>query len=274
MRYLIVLIFVSALTAGCKQSDPEDNLGRNGDVVNFSGYFWDVKYANYQMGPGPNYFSGLYEDVFVDHLGYLHLRISERDGVWYSTEVITQENFGYGKYIFTVQGDLVNIPENTVLGLFTWSNESFLTQANSEVDIEFAKWGNPEASTLHYSVQPVNFGPYYPERSNAAPVNPNALIGVSTHMFDWTDTLITWSSYAGAHVDPTKQIAGWSFDLDNPARIKYENGQASAPIVIPAPDEHTNARINYWILPHVSLQPTDGQEHEIVIQRFEYIPSL
>lgn len=271
-QFILLLSCISVFTA-CKQSDPEDVLGRIGDVVDFSGYLWDVKHASYQMGPGPNFFSRRYEDVFVDHKGYLHMRISQHQGVWYASEVITQEAFGYGTYIFTVQADLVNIPENTVLGLFTWSNESFATQANSEIDIEFAKWGDPEASTLHYSVQPVNFGPYYPERSNAAEVDPNALIGVSTHLFHWTDTLVTWKSYAGAEVDPEREIASWTFDDSNPARIKYENGQASDPIVIPAPDEFTNARINYWILPHIAIQPTDGQEHEVVIQRFSYIPN-
>lgn len=272
MKYILLIVAAATLLSACKQSDPEDMLGRIGDDIDFSGYKWDVKYADFQMGPGPNYFSGLYQDVFVDHNGYLHLRIAEHNGIWYSTEVITKENFGYGTYVFTVQGDLVNIPENIVLGLFTWSTESFLTQANSEVDIEFAKWGDPDASTLHYSVQPVNFGPYYPERTIAAEVDNNALVGVSTHMFHWTDTLITWKSYSGAEIDPGKEIASWSFDQNNPPRIKYENGIQSEPIVIPAPDEHTNARINFWILPHVNVQPTDGLEHEVVIQRFDYIP--
>lgn len=272
MRKLFLFLTIVALLSSCEQSEPEDVLGRIGDVVDFSGYKWDVKHAPYQQGPGPNYFSGLYEDVFVDYRGYLHLRIAQHNGIWYSTEVITQENLGYGTYVFTIQGDLVNIPINTVLGLFTWSNESFATQANSEVDIEFAKWGNEDAGTLHYSVQPVNFGPFYAERTKEAAVDPNALIGVSTHTFHWTDSLISWKSYAGAAIDPSKEIASWSFDLNNPARIKYENGNASAPIVIPAPDDHTNARINYWILPQAGIAPSDGLEHEIVIQNFDYIP--
>lgn len=270
---LSFFFLVGWMLTGCKQSDPEDVLGRQGDVVYFSGYTWDVKHATFQMGPGPNFFSRRYEDVFVDHNGYLHMRISNQNGIWFASEVITREVLGYGTYIFTLQADLVNIPENTVVGLFTWSNESFFAQANSEVDIEFAKWGDPEAGTLHYSVQPVNFGPYYPERSHEAEVDNNALVGVSTHLFHWTDTLITWKSYAGDVVDDSKEIASWSFDLDNPPRIKYENGQASQPIVIPAPDEYTNARINYWILPHINIAPTDFQEHEIVIRKFEYIPA-
>lgn len=255
----------------CAQSDPEDVLGRIGDKVNFSGYTWDIKSNEYPVGPGPNYFSGYYSDVFTDEHGYLHLRIAEHDGKWYSTEVITEQNLGYGKYVFVVQADLENIPENTVLGLFTWDNNTFYEAANSEVDIEFSKWGDTlNPNTMNYSVQPVNFGTFYPERTNNAVAEPGALIGVTTHTFNWTDTLITWKSYSGDSESDENLIAEWSFDLDHPGRIKTEDGNSSLPIVIPSPGATTNARINYWILPWVSASPTDGLEQEVVIRRFSY----
>lgn len=267
-------VCIGLLAFGCKQSEPEDVLGRTGDVVNFSGYLWDVKIAeSYQVGPGPNYFSGYYEDVFIDEQGYLHMRIAEHDGKWFSSEVITQQNMGYGKYTFVVQGDLEQIPENITLGLFTWDNNTFFDQANSEVDIEISKWGDKEEqNTLLYSVQPVNFGPYYPERTHLAETPEESLIGVTTHTFVWTDTLIIWKSYYGDSEQPEDLITEWSFDLDNPARVKNENGNSSAPIVIPAPGETTNARINFWLLPWVATAPTDGKEQEVVIRRFAYVP--
>ncbi len=264
--------FFALLAFGCKQSDPEEMLGRIGDVVYFSGYTWDVKiFEQYQVGPGPNYFSGHYEDVFVDENGYLHLRIAEHDGKWFSSEVISQMNMGYGKYTWVVQADLENIPENTTLGLFTWDNNTFYEEANSEIDIEISKWGDPdEENTLLFSVQPVNFGPYYPERTHLAETNAGELIGVTTHTFTWTDTLVVWYSYAGNTEDPEKLLATWSFDLDNPARVKNENGNSSLPIIIPAPGATTNARMNYWLLPWISSVPTDGLEQEVIIQKFSY----
>lgn len=267
-----IIIAGILLINGCSQSDPDDVLGRVGDIVHFSGYTWDVKISEeYAIGPGPNYFSGYYEDVFVDEQGYLHMRIAEHDGKWYSSEVVSQMAMGYGTYTFVVQGDLENIPDNITLGLFTWDNNTFFEQANSEIDIEFSKWGNPTLhNTLHYSVQPVNFGPYYPERTNNPVTAPGELIGVTTHQFIWTDTLITWKSFRGEDADAEFQIASWNFDLDNPARIKNENGNSSAPIVIPAPGETTNARINFWLLPWVSPSPTDGMEQEVVIRKFVY----
>lgn len=271
MKKILFIGMLLLIITSCKQSAPEDVLGRDGDVVYFSGYTWDVKINEFAVGPGPNYFSGFYEDVFVDENGYLHMRIAEHNDKWYSTEVVGRDTLGYGTYTWVLQSDLENIPENITVGLFTWDNESFFTQANSEVDIEFSKWGDADlATTLHYSVQPVAFGPTYPERSFNAPTLPGDLIGVTTHTFTWTDTLITWASYKGDKIDPLQQTAYWSFDLDNPPRVKNENGNSSDPIVIPAPGEATNARINFWILPWISPEPTDGLEQEIVVRSFEY----
>jgi hypothetical protein len=273
MRTLISSVVLLLLFGGCKQSDPEDVLGRNGDELLFSGRMWDIKQNEFAVGPGPNFFSGFYEDVWVDENGYLHMRIAEHDGKWYASEVVGRDVLGYGTYTWVVQGDLENIPENIVLGLFTWDTDNFLTEANSEVDIEFSKWGDPEnPNTLHYSVQPVAFEAYYPERTRAMETPDGSLIGVTTHTFTWTDTLIEWSSYTGDQVAADKRIAYWSFDLDNPPRQKSEGGLLSEPVVIPAPGDATNARINFWILPWVSPAPTDGLEHEVVIRSFTYTP--
>jgi hypothetical protein len=260
------------IMAGCKQSDPNDVLGRKGDIVHFSGRLWDVKYGF--NGPGPNNFSKDYENVWVDENGYLHMLITKKeDGQWYSSEVISQDNLGYGTYAFTIQGNPLEFASNVVLGLFTWDDSTFYEQANSEVDIEFSKWGvETDRNPLTMSVQPVFFGPYNAERSHQVIVDSTFIQGVSTHIFTWTDTLITWKSFRGEDYRNSEPFAEWDFDLDHPARIKYENGNQSLPIVIPAPGEHTNARINFWTLSWVANGPSNGKEHEIVIRRFEYTP--
>ena len=269
VSYLSILLFV---LIGCEQSDPPD-FGRDGDIITFSGRTWKIKHSESQMGPGPNWFSDYVNDVYVDNSGRLHMKIAEHDGKWYATEVVSEDNLGYGTYIFTVIGDLINIPENIVLGLFTWDDSTFYEQANSEIDIEFAQWGNAENfNTLHYSAQPVNFGPYYPERTHNADTDSLNLIGVSTHGFTWTDTLVTWKSYTGYTYGEGEPIAEWSFDNTNLARVKNEGGNSSLPVVIPEPGANTNARINFWILPHIDTKPTDGLEHEVIIDSFEYIP--
>ncbi len=270
------------LAIGCKQSDPpvtpikvvDEPSGRVGDSIRFSGLDWKVKiYETQKWGPGPNFFSGNEEDITVDSNGFLHMKIVNRNGQWMSTEVISDDNMGYGTYIFTVDGDLENIPENIVLGLFTWDNKTFQAEANSEVDIEISKWGaKNDKWTLQYGVQPINFGTLYPERRFRPEYTLGSLVGVTTHAFTWTDTLISWVTFAGDTYGEGKVLASWKFDLNNPARIKTESGRDADPIIIPAPGLETRARINLWITPWVNAAPTDGKEQEIVIRRFDYRP--
>jgi hypothetical protein len=268
----LFFLFSWVLFAGCKQSDPADALDRTADVVDFSGRKWDIK-SGYN-GPGPNSFSKDYENVWVDERGFLHMSITKHeDGNWYSSEVISQDNLGYGTYAFTIQGNPLNFAKNVVLGLFTWDNNTFYEQANSEVDIEFSKWGvEDDTHPLTTSVQPVFFSTYYAERSHQHMVDPEILNGVTTHIFTWTDSLITWKSFKGEDFRTTEPFSTWEYDLDHPPRVKEENGQQSLPVVIPAPGATTNARINFWTQTYIANGPSDGKNHEIVIRKFEYLP--
>lgn len=277
-----ILILASILFVTCEQSDPPgkdkgvntETFGRIGDSIRFSGRDWTVKiHEASQWGPGPNYFSGHEEDIFVDAQGYLHMKIVNRGGKWMSTEVVSDENLGYGTYIFTLDGDFENIPENIVLGLFTWDNTTFKKEANSEVDIEISKWGNKnDLWTLQYGVQPINFGQLNPERMFRPEYTLGKLKGVTTHGFKWSENEIVWNSYAGDTYGSGELLGTWTFDLNNPARVKTEGGQNSEAIIIPKPGPETNARINLWITPWVAAAPTDGKEQEMIIRRFEYRP--
>ncbi len=268
-RKLIFMLFALGFLTACKQSDPTFN-ARTGDVLDFAGRKWDIKSGF--NGPGPNIFSNHPNDVWIDDDGFLHLAVNERDGDWRATEVVSQDTFGYGTYVWTIQGDPVHIDRNIVLGLFTWDNNTFQHEANSEVDIEFSKWGNADAEfTLQYGVQPINFGPYYPERDSVPNADNSNWIGVSTHAFTWTDTLITWQSWPGETYGNGPPAATWTFDLNNPARVKNENGNTSDPIIIPAPGNTTNARMNLWLLSGPE-GPFTQIPHEIIIRNFEFIP--
>jgi hypothetical protein len=268
--YITMMLVLLGL--GCKQSKPEDVLGRVGDVVTFAGRTWDVKWGLEPMGPGPNMFSRLYDDVWVDEHGWLHLTIAKHNEVWYSSEVVGRDNLGYGTYTWTIDADPMSFSENVVFGLFTWDNNTFYTDGNSEVDIEFAKWGDSTSTTpTTFSVQPVAFGGYFAERTREREIAEEDLRGVTTHTFTWTDTLITWASYKGDKAEGTP-IATWDFDLNHPPRVKIDGGQTSMPIVIPTPGETTNARMNLWTLPYSSIGPNNQLEHEVVIRSFTYDP--
>jgi hypothetical protein len=166
----------------------------------------------------------------------------------------------------------LDIPTNTVLGLFTWDNNTLQSQANSEVDIEVSRWGNPnQNNTLHTSVQPVWFGSFYPERTRGHALPEAARTQPTTHEFRWAPEEITWTSYLGPK-SANNVIATWKFDLTNPARVKQEGGITSAPIIIPAPGTTTNARMNLWLMQDQNQGPTGGQTYEVVIRSFTYQP--
>lgn len=169
--------------------------------------------------------------------------------------------------------NVADIEKNVVYGFFTWDNTSFLEQANSEVDIEFSKWGKSSDSlTLTQSVQPVwfNIPAPYIERTNHPQININKIRFPSSHAFTWTDSLITWKSYEGTDYPGTNLIASWRFDKNNQARTKLEGGKESNPIVIPKPGSDTHARINLWLLNGIA--PSDNKEVELIVKEFKFIP--
>jgi len=265
---------VAMIFSACEQSDPPEpteQFGRDGNIISFSGIDWMIKSNGQLQGPGPNFFSNREEDIFFDDNGYLHMRIAKDGDTWYSTEVVSVDTMGYGTYTFTVDGDFQGLPNNVVVGLFTWDTNTFYEQANSEVDIEFSKWGGPDDDpVLQYGVQPIAFSEYFAERVHKPVGSKELMNGVSTHSFQWTEEFIQWKSYLGASAIETNLRHEWTFDLNNPPRVKEEGNSASLPIIIPAPGSTTNARINFWTLPWVGF--ADDAPLEIVIRRFEYEP--
>lgn len=277
-RTQLILIFFALIGSSCKQSDPPASPFTPGtnyaSTIDFSGITWNVKSdAGSKLGPGPNFFSNSSKNVFVDSQGYLHLKITNENGKWNCAEVISQNFYGFGTYVFKIVSNVADIDKNSVYGFFTWDNTSFLEQANSEVDIEFAKWGsNTDSLTLTQSVQPVWFSnpTPYAERTNHASMTVSKLRQPSTHAFTWRDTLVTWVSYEGLDYPGTKVLSTWRFDKNNKPRIKIEGGRQSNPIVIPKPGQDTHARINLWLLN--GLPPSNQKEVELIVKEFKFIP--
>ncbi len=263
--------------SACKQSNPPDppkpDIVQEPGDISFSGFEWNFKTSNQPVGPGPNFFAATEDNIWLDSQGNLHLKITNKNNQWQCPELISTAELGYGTYIWTVDGDMTTMNEKAVLGLFTWNNYSFQTQGNSEVDIEFSRWDNAGDSTLlTYSNQPVWFsvtGPYT-ERSTKPQMQVSTLKGVTTHAFTWKPDLISWRSYKGENYPGTELIASWDFDLNNPPRRKYEGTGVSEEIIIPAPEENTNARMNLWLLN--GQAPADKSETEVIIKSFNFIP--
>lgn len=267
------IILVTLLTA-CKQSPPPDIKvpDEKGDLF-FSGYYWNYKDRPTPVGPGPNRFLGTDKGAWVDSLGRLHLKIQKINNLWYCSEIISVKEFGYGTYIFTCESDISAFDERTVFGLFTWDDYSFQKQANSEVDIEFSKWGVAgDSLTITYSVQPVIFSNAVPykERTYKPLIASKYVKKPATYMFKWTPDLVSWEGYEGEVYPGTNKTSEWQFDKSNISRQKIEGSNTSDPIVIPAPGDSTNVRFNFWLLN--GQGPANGKDHEIVVKNFRFIP--
>lgn len=272
-KWHVIVMLVLALAA-CKQSPPPPYVEPEikGDFA-FSGYQWKYKNATTPVGPGPNRFAGNNNFAWVDALGNLHLKIATQNNVWQCSEIISTKVFGYGTYVFTCLSDISNFNERVVFGFFTWDNYSFQTQANSEVDVEFSRWGNSnDTGLVTYSVQPVIFSNPIPytERTHKPKIATSYLKQPMTYMMKWTPDSIRWESYAGFNYPGTELVSSWTFTKNNIPRSKIENNLTSNPIIIPAPSDSTNFRFNFWLLN--GQAPSNNLPHEIVLSNFKYTP--
>lgn len=238
--------------------------------IEFSEYDWEIKFAEHMLGPGPNLFADDEENIWVDEDGFLHLTVSKNEGLWQSTEIVSKKNFGYGTYIFTIEGNLSYLDPNVTLGLFTWNNLSFKEEANSEIDIEFARWGRADdPMTLQYAVHPIAGDT---ARLRRCKTNPIIWNGISTHAFTWTDSLVVWESYLGENYGVGEPACRFVFSADNQGRIKHESGESSNPVIIPKPVENTNVRMNLWLSKGPVIGPKGNVPTEVIIRKFEYVP--
>jgi hypothetical protein len=270
----VILLIIS-----CSSDDKNNPVSDDDSLqekITFSGYEWYVRNNEQYQGPGSNVFHSGKKNVWVDTEGKLHLKIRKINDVWTCSEIYTKESFGYGRYIFYVESTkLDSLDENVVLGLFTWDNESFKSMANTELDIEFAKWGYAEEkNTLQYSVQPTNGGEY-PERYHHQANSIMPENDVSMHLFEWTASSVYFAGYKGYATNASDKIDNWIFTSGNPARQKKEDGMTSDAIVVPSPTPDTKVHINLWLFDSnrdgFGDAPTDGKEVEIVIKKFEFV---
>jgi hypothetical protein len=217
--------------------------------ISFAGYDWYVKSSGQPHGPGPNHFSEAEEDLWVDASGRLHMKIVERDGVWYCTEIVSIDSFGYGTYVFTVETRVDQLDPYIVLGAFTWDTDA-PEHHYREIDFEFGRWRDPQNQNAQYVIQPwdssgnlYRFDIGYP-----------GSIETTTHVMTWATDRIDFTSYYGRFTTSPRAadvIASWSYTGDD---------------IPPAGGE--NARINFWLVD--GSPPTDGEDAEIVIADFGF----
>jgi len=218
--------------------------------LSFSGESWWVKTSSERVGPGPNYFSDSTNNVWVDALGRLHLRITQDAGRWYCAEVVSARTFGFGWYRFVIESRLDNLDTNIVLGLFTWSDDP--AWAHREIDFErlcMDTTGRIDGNNFQFVVQPWEM----PGHVVRFKVPPQATSSV--HTFCWEPGAVRFRSRVGglAPLSATTNVLDtWVYTLVTP-----QSG-----------DE--NVRINLWL--YDGMPPGNGHEAEVIVSRFDFSP--
>jgi hypothetical protein len=215
-----------------------------GRTISFSGQTWRVKTSTSPVGPGPNVFSDNSGNVWVDGGGRLHLRIERRRGTWYSAEVVSTRSFGYGTYRWYLDTPVDNLDVNAVLGMFTWNDDPAYT--HRELDIEFARWGNPTYGNAQYTVQP------WDVPGNQYVFGEPAGLTQTVHSLTWRSDSVLFQSVRGPSAGGAP-IAGHTFSQG----IPQAGGE--------------NARMNLWLFN--GKPPANGRAVEVVIRRFEFVPA-
>lgn len=219
------------------------------DTIDFAGREWIVKSGYCSVGntagPGPNYFCGDEEDLWVDAYGSLHMKMNYKSALsHYGCVSIKTPVSGCGYYRYSVgngpNGSPDSFDPNVVLGLFTYDDVP--AYDNYEIDIEISDWGDstPDANL------------WYTTWENSSSTSDSILetfgTGAIDHSFTWLPSSITFDSIKDS--------------------VYINDGVRTGSKVYPCPTEPIYARINFWLVD--GNDPASWQE--VVIDDFEFVP--
>jgi hypothetical protein len=218
-------------------------------TIKFGDYTWVVR-SSARGGPGPNYWDP--NNVWVDDQGYLHLRLNQRDGRWYCSEVYTQNRLGFGRYQFWISGPVDKLDRNVVFGLFNYPTGDVGRDGTHEIDIEFSTWGSTNAPIGNYTVWPATNGVRRESKSFPFTLKNDQ----STHRFTWSPAEVFFQSQYGHHDDNGEPFTSWVF---RPSNATARISQKPMPV-----------HINLWCFS--GRPPTDSQPVELIVRAFKFTP--
>jgi hypothetical protein len=213
------------------------------NIVRFSNRDWIVRPSSTgeKKGPGPNNWDA--KNVWVDGQCFLHLKLTNRNGQWYCSEIFIKERLGFGRYQFWINGRVDQLDLNVVFGLFNYPTPDVGPDGTT-------KWGKPNGLPASYTI--------HPNSGNAGKKFPLRLSGDATsHSFMWRSNSVSFSSNHGHYTDENfQQFSSFHFQPDNPF------GQV--------PQSPLRVHINLWMFQ--GRPPTDKREVELIVKKFIFTP--
>jgi hypothetical protein len=201
-------------------------------TIRFSGYPWKTR-ANPGDGGGTyNYYDPA--NAWTDQRGLLHLRIAKHGDTWMCAEATLTRSLGYGSYRFVVE-DVSHLEPAAV----------FIIGPAAKMDIEFTRWGRPEAKNAQYVLKPFDIS------GNIArfTVPPGTL----TQSMDWQPGRATFRTVRGS--------------LLNAGRGTIAEHVFTTGVATPGSE---GISLNFYVFG--STRYTLKHESEVVIEKFEFFP--
>jgi hypothetical protein len=224
------------------------SLGSSAASITFAGHEWIVRSGT--GGPGPNDWDPA--NVRVDEQGRLHLKLTHRDGRWTCAEITSRQRFGFGRYEFEIEGAIDRWDPNVVLGLFNYPTGDVGGDETHEIDIEFARWGRPDAPPGNYTIWPVDKALKPTSKTFAFTLKGAA----SVHRFEWQSRRVNWESAQTDASGKSESLQSWTFAPED-----AERRIAQKPMPV---------HLNLWLFK--GRPPAEALEIEVVIRRFQYLP--
>ncbi|MDR3689737.1 MAG: hypothetical protein P4L46_10195 [Fimbriimonas sp.] len=218
-------------------------LGFSESTIKWQGYTWNVRSAHAE-GPGPNDWAP--SNVWLDSKGDLHMKIDKVDGKWCCAEIWTDHPLGFGTYQCQVEGAIDKFDPNIVFSMFSYAGPD----GTKEIDIEYARWGNPKFYNGSWTV--------YPNDSQGK----KGTLGFDFHLhsrqstsrFKWGSNGIDyWLQEGWKPVDSTADVLkDWRY---HPADASHAITQNPIPL-----------HFNLWLFE--GKPPADGKPVEVVVHSF------
>ena len=142
-----------------------------------------------------------------------------------------------------------------MLGLFQYAGPD----GQNEIDIEMAKFDNESTEAGNFTV--------YPSKSGLDYNSNNFVIRLSgtytTHRYKWISDSVIFQTLAGHRDDDINEIKRWEYI---PASTTATNNYSDY-----IPQLPMRVYMNFWL--RSAQAPSNGQEAEIVVKSFNYLPN-
>jgi MYXO-CTERM domain-containing protein len=196
-------------------------------------------------------------NVSIDSNGYLHLKIVKNGTTWSASEVFTSEKMGFGTYQWQIAGPIDRMDPSVVLGLFPYGPQANIGQdGQNEIDSEFSAWNNTAGNiNADWTIYGPNLLPQMaPQWEDDFLFSLNGG-SATTSRIDWTSTGIVGTIMSGFQpIGATQSVLASKSYMPGSSEIP----QGAFPL-----------GMNLWCF---QAPPASGQDVEIVIQDFQFIP--